>query len=112
MSKRMQYWSGHLAAIAAEGITTIAYAKREGLSSSALYYWRKHLKNGAAKAALTASPVAVRPTGQFVPVQISDVSQAVRCSLTVAPGVRLELGQLPDPGWLAALGAAVSRQVR
>lgn len=112
MSKSMEFWSGHLSAITAEGITTMAYAKREGLSSSALYYWRKHLKNGVATGALTASPVAVRPTRQFVPVQVSDMSQAARCSLTVAPDVRLELVQLPDPEWLAALGAAVSRQVR
>ncbi|HUH88080.1 MAG TPA: cobyrinic acid ac-diamide synthase [Pusillimonas sp.] len=111
MSKRMQYWSDHLAAIAVEGIQTKAYAKREGLSASALYYWRKHLKAAAGGTAIAPS-AAPRASGQFVAVQVSDVFQPVRCSLTLAPGVRLELAQLPTPEWLAALAGAVARQVR
>lgn len=111
MSKGMQYWSDHLAAIAAEGIQTRAYAEREGLSASALYYWRKRLKAAAADSAIV-SLAAPRAGGQFVPVQLSDVFQPVRCSLTVAPGVRLELTQLPPPDWLAGLADAVARQGR
>lgn len=38
MSKAIEYWSAHLAAIAAEGIETAVYAKRESLSASVLYY--------------------------------------------------------------------------
>lgn len=111
MSKGMHYWSDHLAAIAAEGIQTKAYAKREGVSVSALYYWRKRLK-AEGSTPPRALPVAVQPGRQFVPVQISDADARVPCSLTLAPGVRLELAQLPSAQWLAALGAAVSRQVR
>lgn len=111
MSKGMQYWSDHLAAIAAEGIQTRAYAKREGLSASALYYWRKRLKAAAADSAIV-SLAAPRAGGPFVAVQVSDVFQSVRCSLTVAPGVRLELMQLPSPDWLASLAGAVARQGR
>jgi len=107
----MQYWSDHLAAIAAEGIATKAYAKRESLSAAALYYWRKRLKDAASGTAIVA-PVAPRLSSRFVPVQVSDVLQPVRCSLSVAPGVRLELAQLPAPEWLAALAGAVARQVR
>lgn len=111
MSKGMQYWSDHLAAIAAEGVQTKAYAEREGLSVSALYYWRKRLKaEGSTQA--RALPVMPQAGRQFVPVQISDTSACVPCSLILAPGVRLELAQLPSAQWLAALGAAVSRQVR
>ncbi len=43
MSERAEYWSRHLAAIATEGISTQAYAKREGLAVASLYYWRKRL---------------------------------------------------------------------
>jgi len=111
MSKGMQYWSNHLSAIAAEGMQTKSYAKREGLSVSALYYWRKRLsaENPLQARALSAAP---RPSRQFVPVEISEANERVPCSLILAPGVRLELAQLPSAQWLAALGAAVSRQVR
>lgn len=111
MSKRMQYWSDHLVAIDAEGINTKAYAKREGLSVSALYYWRKRLKAENATQGQTLA-VAPQPGQQFVAVQISEATSRVSCSLILAPGVRLELAQLPSAQWLAELGAAVARQVR
>lgn len=111
MSKGMQYWSDHLAAIAAEDIQTKAYAKREGLSVSALYYWRKRLKSEGSPQA-RALPVMPPFSQQFVSVQVSDANDRVPCTLILAPGVRLELAQLPSAQWLAALGAAVSRQVR
>jgi len=56
--------------------------------------------------------VAMASVKPFVPVQLSAASEAVRCTLVMAPGVRLELAQLPAPEWLAALGAAIERQVR
>ncbi len=31
-------WAAHLAAIEAEGISTQAYARREGISAATLYY--------------------------------------------------------------------------
>lgn len=108
-NKGRAYWEAHLAAIAQEGIQTKAYAKREGLSVSALYFWRKQLKANVSPAAL---PVAASTGRQFMQVQISDAAPRMSCSLTVAPGVRLELTQLPSPEWLAALGAAICRQVR
>ena len=37
MSERSTFWLSHLSAIEAEGITTKAYAEREGLSPQALY---------------------------------------------------------------------------
>ena len=33
------WWQSHLDAIVREGIDTTAYAKREGLAVSNLYYW-------------------------------------------------------------------------
>lgn len=38
------YWEAHLKAIETEGIDAKAYAKREGLAVSNLYYWRQRLK--------------------------------------------------------------------
>lgn len=35
------WWASHLDAIAREGIDATAYAKREGLAVSNLYYWRR-----------------------------------------------------------------------
>ena len=37
MSERRAFWLSHLSAIEAEGISTKAYAEREGLSAQALY---------------------------------------------------------------------------
>lgn len=39
MASVAETWSRHLAAIEAEGITTRAYAEREGLSVASLYGW-------------------------------------------------------------------------
>ena len=47
MSEARQYWSKHLAAIAAEGVSSKAYAKREGLAVASLYFWRRRLKEEA-----------------------------------------------------------------
>lgn len=55
MSERSTFWLSHLSAIEAEGITTKAYAEREGLSPQALYQWRKRLVAGGAAAAPSAS---------------------------------------------------------
>ena len=112
MSEGMDYWSKHLSAIGAEGISTKAYAQREGLSVASLYYWRSRLSRKARRAEPMPKVVAMPSVKQFVPVQLSAASEAVRCTLVMAPGVRLELAQLPAPEWLAALGAAIERQVR
>ncbi len=43
MSERSKFWLSHLSAIEAEGITTKAYAEREGLSPQALYRKRSDM---------------------------------------------------------------------
>lgn len=47
-----------------------------------------------------ALSVAPQSSRQFVPVEISEASARVPCSLILAPGVRLELAQLPSAQWL------------
>lgn len=96
-------WPAHLAAIEAEGISTQAYARREGISAATLYYWRRRLKpTVSSSAAVSLVPVQVR----------EEMAVAPRCTVWLAPGVRLELSTLPPASWLSEVTAAVSRQVR
>jgi hypothetical protein len=53
------YWEAHLEAITNEGIDTKAYAAREGLAVSNLYYWRRRLKIERAGAKSVARPTPV-----------------------------------------------------
>jgi hypothetical protein len=99
-------WAAHLSAIEAEGISVQAYARRENLSAASLYYWRKRLK-------LQVAPSGDGSVPQWVAVQLSDQPvTGQRCTLWLAPGVRLELSALPSGAWLAQVAAAVSQQVR
>jgi len=43
MKGGVDFWSQHLAACQAQGISINAYAKREGMSAVSLYYWCKRL---------------------------------------------------------------------
>lgn len=99
MTERAAYWSGHLAAIEREGITTRAYAAREGLSVGALYQWRRALKSRVlASAAPPSGFVAVT-----VPPMTGGTREAVACRLRLGGGVTLELTSLPSAGWLASV---------
>lgn len=105
MSERAQYWLSHLSAIEAEGITTKAYAEREGLSTQALYQWRKRFVAGS------------RPTrtkvGGFIPVQVEPSTPTrAGCTVVIDTGLRLECAALPHVDWLAALSAALRERER
>lgn len=102
MSDRREFWSRHLAAIKREGITTKAYAEREGLSVGSLYQWRRELKGHAPHCA----------GGGFVSVALEQPPRTERCVLRLSGGVALELAELPGPNWLAALCAALTEPVR
>lgn len=102
MLDRTGYWSQHLAAIESEGISTKAYAQREGLSVAALYQWRSELKVRGANSA---------PKG-FVAVKVTRPERAVRCLLKLRDDVSLELSELPSPQWVAALCAAMTTSGR
>lgn len=91
MSDRTDYWSQHLAAIEHEGITTKAYAEREGLSVGALYQWQRELK-ARALAPRSAS-------GSFVAVLVAPLDRPARCRLRLGDGLQLELSELPSPHW-------------
>jgi len=48
------FWVGHVTAIEREAISANAYAKREGVSLSAIYYWQRKLRNAAAEVSAPA----------------------------------------------------------
>ena len=105
MTKRAAYWSAHLAAIEQEGITTRAYAAREGLSVAALYQWRRELKARVrAPSAGSGGFVAVT-----VPAEASAKSEpAARCRIQVRNGVIMEFSAMPPAEWVAALCASLA----
>jgi transposase len=100
MTERAAYWSAHLAAIEREGVTTRAYASREGLSVAALYSWRRALKEPA------RLPKA--KTGGFVAVALpaemnAELVQAPPCRVRIWDAVTLEFPAMPPAEWVAAL---------
>lgn len=105
MSERSEFWWSHLSAIEAEGITTKAYAEREGLSPQALYQWRKRLVAGGRR--------SCAKLGGFVPIQIEPSMAAhAGCTVVIDTGLRLECATLPAVDWLAALSAALRERGR
>jgi transposase-like protein len=101
MSERSTFWLSHLSAIEAEGISTKAYAEREGLSAKALYRWRKRL-------AAEGRPGRAEPGG-FVPIQLEPaVTARAGCTVVIDARLRLECATLPAVDWLAALSATLA----
>ena len=112
------WWEFHLNAIAREGIAVKAYARREGLDESSLYYWRRRLRaqiQGPQPLALEHSNGGSPPSSaRFVSVCVNPVRDATdtHSVLILASGLRLELSALPSPQWLAQVSLALTAQVR
>ena len=106
MARGTEDWAGHLGAIEAEGISTKAYAEREGVSAAALYGWRRRLK---ARQATGVRPVR---SGGFVAVQVREMGEPMPCRLRIGAGATLELSQLPSAQWVAALCTALGERGR
>jgi hypothetical protein len=108
------WWETHLNAIAREGIGAKAYARREGLPVSSLYYWRRRLKapqQGPHQPVQSPSPSAPQRQRLFVPVNTNaDSVPASRYVLLLGAGLRLELPGLPSPQWLAQVSQALDVQ--
>ena len=108
------YWETHLEAITSEGIGTKAYAERERIAVSSLYYWRRRLRaqcHGPQQGTKSAGTTATR---LFVPVNMNaeSGSAAGRYVLSLGAGLRLELPGLPSPQWLAQVSQALDGQAR
>lgn len=92
-----QFWAGHVAAIEREGISASAYARREGVSVAAIYYWQHKLRSAAAGVS--------KPARSFVQLCVAESGPRSQqaCTLVLASGMRLEMASLPSPEWLADL---------
>ena len=113
MKKAKHDWSGHVAAIKTQGISTRAYARQHDLALSTLYYWQRKLQPATVGGA-KAKPVAANTqVGKFVALRVRDLGDEVArattgCTLVLTGGMRLEMTALPEPQWLAALGRCAS----
>lgn len=100
MAGGMDFWREHVMAIERDGWVSSEYARAHDLSVTSLYYWRAKFRS------MTA---AADPHGKFVTVNVIPGRGAVpSCVLTIG-AVRMELGVLPTPEWLAALATATQR---
>lgn len=112
------WWETHLDAIEREGIGTKAYAQREGLPVSSLYYWRRRLKVQKSNTPQPDKPASEPVARQFVPVRLGDGGYAAAAGsvghyvLTLGEGLRLELPGLPSPQWLAQVRQALAERGR
>jgi transposase-like protein len=93
MKTGTEFWMAHVAAAKLEVISASEYARRHGISVTALYYWQRKLSDN-----VDSQPQA----GKFVALRIADTRQN-NFSLALPSGLRLEMPALPPPEWLAAL---------
>ena len=103
MKMGTEFWTPHVAAAKLQAASARDYAKQHGISVTALYYWQRKLK------APTGGRAQSGPVGKFVALSVCpsvEAPPACNCTLVLAPGMRLEMTELPAPQWLAALGRA------
>ena len=100
MTERSFFWRRHLEAIVAEGITTAAYARREGLSLGLLYQWRRKLNPAPA----SLSTPRRDPAPGFVALRVTESLHALPKEWTLRfQGMELSFPERPDPLWVADL---------
>jgi transposase-like protein len=93
MKAGTEFWMAHVAAARLEAISASEYARRHGISVTALYYWQRKLSGN-----VDPPPQA----GKFVKLRIADTRQN-NFTLALPSGLRLEMSSLPPPEWLVAL---------
>ena len=108
MKMSVKIWEQHVAAARQQKISTKTYANRHGLSPSTLYYWQRKLQTTANVRGVARQISPSNQTGKFVSLRVADAcpvraQHPSHCALILAPGIRLEMNELPDPRWLAAL---------
>jgi hypothetical protein len=99
MAGSMDFWRGHVTAVERDGWVCSEYARAHELSVTSLYYWRSKFKS------MTVAP---ETGGKFVTLNVVPSQSAIAsdaCVLTIG-AVRVEMGTLPGPDWLAALAIA------
>jgi len=109
MKKAKQYWAGHVAAIKAQGISTIDCAQQHALARSTLYHWQNKLRRAGAETSKPDKSTAPTQPSKFIALRMSDPQRLVpptptNCTLVLPSGMRLEMAALPAPQWLSELG--------
>ena len=95
MEMGAEFWAAHVAAAKLEAISASAYAKRHGISVTALYYWQRKLK-------LNAGASDEGKNGKFVALRVA-AQRPCLCTLVLPSGLHLEMSELPATEWLVAL---------
>lgn len=108
MKKDKQDWAGHVAAIKAQGISTIDYARQNGLAISTLYRWQSKLQRTSAEVSKPDTLRAPAQPGKFIALRLSEPqrlmpTEPTHCTLVLSGGLHLEMATLPAPQWLAQL---------
>lgn len=99
MTERSLFWRRHLEAIEAEGISTSAYARREGLALGLLYKWRRKLNTSADRSIGQNSL-----SSGFVALRVTESLRSIPKEWTVRlNGIELSFPDQPDPSWVASL---------
>ena len=99
MTERSIFWRRHLEAFDAEGVSTAAYARREGLALGLLYQWRRKLSSSDD---LRKSHDDI-PSG-FVALRVTESLRSIPKEWTLRlNGVELSFPDRPDPSWVAEL---------
>ena len=116
VAQRAQFWQRHVDQLNGSGLTVAQYAGQHGVNVHTLKGWRSELGRRAAQPAIPvgapaplASPfVAVRVSQAAPPTPIAAAKPSGAIALSLGNGVRLELTQLPEVSWLAALSHSLS----
>ena len=106
MKMGTEFWAKHVAAAKLEAISASEYARRHGLSVSALYYWQRKLCTATADTRKEVSKLARSArASKFVALRVTDKAAVLSCpcTLVLPSDLRLEMTALPSPEWLAAL---------
>ncbi len=108
MKKAKQDWARHVAAIKAQGTSTIDYARQHGLAKSTLYRWQKKLRRASAEISKPDTPRAPAQRAKFIALRLSEPqrlmpAEPTHCTLVLSGGMRLDMPTLPAPQWLAEL---------
>ena len=107
------WWESHLNAIDCEGISVKAYARREGIDESSLYYWRRRIRiqtQGLQQLCTHTANTSALSSRRFVSLVVDADLEAssTHHTLILGAGLRLELSSLPKPQWLAQVSQALS----
>ena len=100
-----QEWAEVVASYEASGLSQETFARREGVAASTLRYWLYRFR----RERLDGTPAEA---SRFIEIASSEPGGAgsgnAGVVLRVGGSVALELSELPEPGYLAALARALS----